>query len=243
MDLVAVDFGNTTIKVGLFKQGLLKHELRFALDQELEARNRVAFWMEENQTGALGLKSGAPDPKLWGLLDVRWLAAEENWPINIDYKTPETLGIDRLALSAAAFLEHQCDLLLITVGTCITYNVIKDGSFMGGAISPGWDMRYKAMHAFTAGLPEVERDENPSLLGQSTVGSLNAGVDIALPLEMSGMIDSYTSAFLLKKVIICGGNTNALVSPLKKHIFAPLNYELYALERLNQYFKNQSLSK
>jgi type III pantothenate kinase len=148
----------------------------------------------------------------------------------------ETLGTDRWALCNAYFLEKEEDFLLVTMGTCITYNVVKDGVFLGGAISPGWDMRYAAMNMMTAGLPLANYTSDTILLGTSTISSLNAGVDVAIQKELEAMIEDYSSSFQLNHVLICGGHSGRLSNPLKNYIFAPVNYELHALRRLYEYY-------
>ena len=75
-------------------------------------------------------------------------------------------GMDRWALCNAHFLEGYQSFLLVTMGTCITYNVVCDGVFLGGAISPGWEMRYEAMNKMTAALPRVQFSETSGLLVQ-----------------------------------------------------------------------------
>lgn len=83
---------------------------------------------------------------------------------------PETIGADRLAIAAAAvhFFPKKNN-LVIGLGSCITYNFIsQQHEFLGGAISPGMQMRFKAMHEFTAMLPLVEEDWNFPLIGYDT---------------------------------------------------------------------------
>jgi type III pantothenate kinase len=155
------------------------------------------------------------------------------------YESPQTLGMDRWLLANAVFLEHQSDLLVVTLGTCITYNVVKNGSFLGGAISPGLDLRFKAMNAFTAALPLVNSNPSATLLGTTTESSMQAGVNKAMAFEIQAMIDAYVNEFDLEKVIVCGGAINTLGNHLKNSIFAPSNYELYALQRIYEYFQNQ----
>src|SRR5690606_27467864 len=81
----------------------------------------------------------------------------KNFPLQIDYKTPHTLGQDRIACAAGAIKEFQdANILVIDLGTCIKYNVINNKTFVGGAISPGLQMRYKALHHFTGKLPLLD---------------------------------------------------------------------------------------
>ena len=174
--------------------------------------------------------------------EVKRINRASNWPLEMHYDTPQTLGLDRLLLANATWLEFQQDLLVITMGTCITYNIVKNGAFKGGAISPGLQMRFRAMKDYTSDLPLVKGNPEAPILGTSTEGSLQAGVNVALAKEVEGMSAQLCHEFDLGTVVICGGDRNALRNHLKKHIFAPSNYELHALKRIHEYFKNQGLS-
>lgn len=167
---------------------------------------------------------------------IRFISTNDKTPLKFSYESMSTLGTDRWALCNGYFLEGHESFLLVTMGTCITYNVVKDGVFLGGAISPGWDMRYAAMNMMTAGLPHEMYSPETELLGTSTKGSLNAGVDVAIVKEIDAMIADYSSSFQLNQVLICGGHSGRLPNPLKNYIFAPVNYELQALGRLYEYY-------
>lgn len=238
--LLFVDAGNSLVKIGLWESD----DRMIASSFSWEAMEELELWTTEKINGYFegaticGIASGPVYklPKVFA--NTVWFDDLLEWPIQNKYLTPHTLGHDRLAMAAAAFLERGDDLLLITLGTCITYNIVKNGAFLGGAISPGWDMRYRAMNDYTAGLPLETFDRCTTALGVDTAGSLRSGVDIALPLEVEGMIQLYTERFEIKNVMLCGGDTNRLPKPLKKHIFAPANFELHALKRLHDYFKS-----
>ena len=97
------------------------------------------------------------------------------------------------------------------------------------------------MHAFTEALPHLVKASETHVVGASTEESMWSGVDTALPLEMSAMIHAMQKETGIKLVIICGGDAKALSNHLKSYIFAPSNYELYALQRIDEYFKSQSI--
>ena len=221
------DFGNTHAK------------LLDTSNQEIHRFSKEDFraFLEERPNRMLfGYASG--DKLIFkGLKNrIRYVSTFDKAPLESRYESMETLGSDRWALCNAHFLEGHHNFLLVTMGTCITYNVVKDGVFLGGAISPGWDMRYSAMNMMTAGLPLAMYTPETSLLGSSTSGSLNAGVDVAIQKELDAMIADYSSSFQLNHVLICGGHSGRLSNPLKNYIFAPVNYELHALGRLYEYY-------
>ena len=236
--LITIDIGNTRIKMGLFDGSRLVENETFVLSEVEKAVKVYEQWFASGDR-SIGIASGALDahwPK-----SIRWLTIDDPWPFSIDYKTPESLGLDRLLFAAAAWLENRVDLIVVVAGTCITYNIVKNDAFIGGAISPGWAMRYKAMHAFTAALPNLSKSSETHVVGASTEESMWSGVDTALPLEMEGMIHTLQSQTGINLVFICGGDAKALSNHLKSYIFAPLNYELYALQRIEEYFQSQSV--
>ena len=221
------DVGNTEVKV-LDTSNQDLH--RFSKDE-------FRAYLEEHPDRSLfGYASG--DKLIFkGLKNtIRFISTSDKAPLKSSYESMNTLGTDRWALCNAYFLEGHTSFLLVTMGTCVTYNVVKEGVFLGGAISPGWDMRYAAMNMMTAGLPLEMYTSESSLLGTSTMGSLNAGVDVAIVKEIEAMIADYSSSFQLNHVLICGGHSGRLSNPLKNYIFAPVNYELHALGRLYEYY-------
>src|SRR5687767_13616250 len=106
---------------------------------------------------------------------------------------PETIGADRLALAAAAvhFYPDKNN-MVISLGTCITYNFInKYCEFIGGAISPGLGMRLRSLHHYTAKLPLVEADSNIPLIGYDTRTNILSGVVLGMAHEIDGFIKAY----------------------------------------------------
>ncbi len=156
-------------------------------------------------------------------------------PIQVDYTTPGTQGSDRLALAVAAFDRfpgQHC--LVIDAGTCITYDFInKDGVYQGGAISPGINMRFKALHNFTGKLPEIEFDPGfHGLIGSSTRSSILSGVQNGVLFELSSAIQQYSERYPNLNVIISGGNANYLAKMLKNTTFAEPNFLLFGLYKI-----------
>lgn len=153
---------------------------------------------------------------------------------------PETIGADRLALAAAAVHFYpRMNNLVIGLGTCITYNFInKFHEFLGGAISPGMEMRLKAMSHFTAKLPLVEADANVPLIGYDTKTNLQTGAVLGMVYEIDGFIEEYASKFSNFNVLLTGGDIVHLASHLKNKIFADPDLifkGLYAISEHNNY--------
>jgi type III pantothenate kinase len=151
----------------------------------------------------------------------------------------ETVGVDRLALCAAAVnLFPDSNILVIGMGTCITYNFVnKQHHFLGGAISPGLEMRFQSMHTQTAFLPLVKMDWNFPLIGYDTNTAILSGVAMGVAKEIDGIIEAYEEKFESLKVLLTGGDALHFAPLLKKRIFADphLTFKgLYAISTINR---------
>lgn len=151
---------------------------------------------------------------------------------------PETIGADRLALTAAAVHFYPTkNSLVIGLGTCITYNFInKYHELVGGGISPGLEMRLKSVSHFTAKLPLVEADGNVPLIGYDTRTNILSGVVLGMVYEIDGFIDEYAKKFDNFNVLLTGGDIVHLASHLKNKIFADPDLifrGLYAISEVN----------
>ena len=142
-------------------------------------------------------------------------------PITNRYRTPETLGSDRLAaVIGASSLKPGKDLLIIDAGTCITYEVIDArGNYWGGNIAPGMQMRLKALHEFTARLPLVEAEGDVPGMGYSTETAIRSGVLRGMKYEIEGYIKSLRTKFPHLLVFLTGGNRINFDTNIKNIIF------------------------
>ena len=157
-------------------------------------------------------------------------------PLKNLYKSPKTLGKDRIASTVGAWeLFKNTNLLIVDAGTSITYDLLTaDGEYLGGGISPGIEMRFKALHTFTGKLPLVqpEWDKPPPLVGNTTESSILTGVQHAVLCEVDGMIDQYKQQFSDLKIIVTGGDHNYFDKYLKNNIFAAPNLVLTGLKKI-----------
>ena len=236
---VCLDFGNTRLKAALFEGDQLK-EIKTLSDDELSTINaRLDLWKPQRCILSSVIR---PHPELDTLLASRTVFHKINvhtrLNFNINVGKPETVGADRLALMAAAvhFFPGKNN-LIIGLGSCITYNFINQyGHFLGGSISPGMDMRFRAMHEFTAKLPLVESNWNYPLIGYDTKTNLQSGVICGMVCEIEGIIGRYASKYSNFNVVLTGGNSAYFASQLKNKIFADAQFlfkGLYALSELN----------
>jgi type III pantothenate kinase len=152
---------------------------------------------------------------------IRFSASAKAGVIN-NYKSPESLGLDRLAgVIGAKSLFPNINCLVIDAGTCITYDAVdSEGVYEGGSISPGLKMRLKAMHKFTGRLPEVELSDYADWRGFDTPSAMLSGALNGCTEEVRGMIEIYRSKYPGLLVILCGGDAIFFDTRLKNSIFA-----------------------
>lgn len=128
-------------------------------------------------------------------------------PIKIRYGTPQTLGTDRIAAAvAAATLLPGRNVMIVDVGTCITFDFVNaNGEYIGGNISPGPSMRFKALHQFTARLPKVERRGITPEIGTTTMTAIRSGVLHGIKYEIEGYINAYAKKIPDLHIYMTGG--------------------------------------
>lgn len=233
------DFGNTRKKVAVFHGAEMKEAVVLADDTEdtiqslLNRYNPVksilSSVIDHNPAIEVILASRTRFHKLSHLTKVAFTT-----PVG----KPETIGADRLALTAAAIHYYPThNNLVIGMGSCITYNFInKYHEFVGGAISPGLEMRLKSLNYYTAKLPLVKADSNVPLMGYDTVTNILSGVVLGMAMEMDGFIDAYKEKYRNINVLLTGGDIVYLASHLKNRIFADPDLifkGLYATSEVN----------
>jgi type III pantothenate kinase len=158
-------------------------------------------------------------------------------PLINEYETPETLGKDRLAAAVgAAFLQPESNRLIIDAGTAITFDVITDDNrYLGGNISPGAGIRFRALHDFTGKLPLVTETTPDFLLGKNTTDAILAGVMQGILQEMQGYITLFRQKYPDLSVFLTGRGSIPFVAQLKNPIFAELNLVSIGLNRILTY--------
>lgn len=156
-------------------------------------------------------------------------------PVKILYKSPQTLGKDRIAIAAASrALFPGENVLAIDAGTTITYDFVNEnGEYPGGGISPGIQMRLKALHAFTGKLPLVDTlISDINLVGNDTQSSILSGVLNGVVAEVDGIISAYRVHYPQLKVVLSGGDEKYFDKRLKNNIFALPIFVLKGLKEI-----------
>ncbi|HSB93545.1 MAG TPA: type III pantothenate kinase [Flavitalea sp.] len=233
------DFGNTRMKVGVFKGRELESVEVLPSDE-----NAVIIDLLDKYRPDKAILSSVINhrPEIEALLAQHCRFHKLNHQSVLNFTTPvgrpDTIGADRLALVAAAVDNFpDSNKLVIGLGTCITFNFInRSNEFVGGSISPGMEMRFKSLNHFTAKLPIVEKDWNFSLIGYDTRTNILSGVILGMAKEIDGVIDEYKNRYRNFNVVLTGGDAPYFVYHLKNKIFADPNFifkGLYAISEKN----------
>lgn len=235
---LVIDQGNTLTKVALFEQDELIFDRLFS---SFNASDANSLGINQKEISAGIISSVATDPGVIINLfkSVDWLILDHKTPLPVtnNYLTPETLGKDRIAaVIAASSLFPEKDILVIDAGTAITYDFItKDKRYIGGSISPGLTIRFKALHTFTGRLPLFETAVYDDLIGRDTYGSILSGVMHGAMFEINGFINEYEQLYPGLELILTGGDAIYFDKKLKSHIFASPNLVLNGLKLILQY--------
>ena len=238
-----VDVGNTAVKLALFDKGDLISDDSIGANFFLEKIKTIfqhypkVNWAIVSSVGNLGEKELE---FLKTFCNVHVLSDVSKIPFKNLYATPKSLGVDRIALASAAFFyKPNSNVLVIDAGTCITYDFINaNGEYLGGAISPGVEMRYKALHQNTSKLPLLQKTEPLNNIGDSTEMCIHSGVVNGTCAEIDGVIGDYLSRFADLTVILTGGDAQFLSKRLKNTIFANSKFLLKGLNYLLEYNKH-----
>ncbi len=235
MNLV-IDIGNTQVKAAVFEENTIVDQSVFP---HLDMKKKIESIVKDFSFQQAILSSVKNIPKeAYADLSKIPVFLELNHQLKLPfknlYKTPETLGLDRIALVAAgsSFYPNQ-NVLIIDAGTGITYDFLdKDNQYHGGAISPGIQMRYNALNYYTDKLPKLFIKDDFSLVGKSTKEAIHSGVLNGVCQEIKGVINQYEQENGDLTVVLTGGDTKFLSKQLKNGIFANQNFLLYGLNTI-----------
>lgn len=233
MNLI-VEIGNTNIKLALFEGRELK---QFWSGQEVDL-----LWEELRDfkiQNAILSGSGNTDVVWWNEIQAKKklvFTREMLRNIQYEYRTPQTLGTDRLINAwYANQLYPNRDNLVIDTGTCITFTLIdKESRLHGGSISPGLYLRAQSMHDYTDKLPLINlaEDYSPELVGKDTEGSIISGVLLGCIYEMDKRIEEYQTIFFNLNIIMTGGSTQFFENKLNYKIFADYHFTIKGLNEI-----------
>lgn len=235
MNLI-IDIGNTAAKCAIYSNDNLLKKISIAnlTVQELENIFKEFSQIRKSILCSVVKHNGAIERFLKEKTQLVIFNVNTIIPITNLYKTPETLGKDRLAAAIGAnSIFPNKNVLSIDVGTCIKYDFVdSNNNYHGGAISPGLSMRYKALHQFTDKLPMVSTNSSKvELIGVDTKSSIQSGVQNGAAAEVTSIVSEYSKKYEHCEFILTGGGASQLQIDLNFNIFAVPNLVLIGLNK------------
>ncbi|MEI8007127.1 MAG: type III pantothenate kinase [Bacteroidota bacterium] len=233
---LVIDLGNTNKKLALFSKGKLN-----AITILPEFTLKAIRLYVKNHPGITHciISSVIAYPqsiKKYLQTKFSFIELDEHTPLPLKnlYKTPATLGKDRLAAAVAAHLRFSKKaVLVVNAGSCITFDFInKKGEYLGGSISPGIQMRFRALNTFTGKLPLISGKNRANLTGTTTRESILSGVFNGALAEIEGITNQYLREHRKLKVILSGGDLKYFDKRLKIKTFAVPNIVIEGLFKI-----------
>lgn len=224
-----IDIGNTRIKTAVFSSGgTLEDKSVFDTLQE------ASDWHAAKGSTSVILATVRPEQALEAPYKLHRLGPESRLPFENLYKSPNTLGADRIAAMAAAAIQFpEQAVLVFDIGTCITIDVLHPGKrYLGGNISPGIEIRLQALHQMTGRLPLVSADAAHSFMGTDTRSAIAAGVISGIQNELEGYIRHFQIRYPDLLTVFCGGDQSRFDLSGKYKIFATPDFVLQGLYNL-----------
>ncbi len=231
MNLI-IDIGNTRVKAALFNGATLVESKVYGTVNAILLDTAFISSAKKAIIGTVVKEQEDFCSALNAIIPTIIFNSETKIPLTNLYQSASTLGSDRLTASIGAYyLYPNANVLVIDAGTCIKYNFTNSkNEYLGGGISPGIQMKFKALQTFTSKLPLVEADFSYNeLIGNNTQNSILSGVLNGTIAEIDGVIDYYKLKFTDTICVLTGGDSEYLAKRLKNSIFAHQNLVLKGL--------------
>ena len=234
-----MDIGNTLVKLAVFDGGRIVAQhcverLHASMLDDLLGGRRAAKAIVASTRGETDDVAETVRSRADYLLE---FTSQTAVPIASAYRTPETLGRDRLAAAVGATVLYPGrNVLIVDFGTAVTIDLVTaDNTFRGGCISPGMKTRFRALHDYTAKLPLCAPTDGESLQGLTTEEAVRLGVMNSLTFEIEGYISRMREKIDDLCVIFTGGDAKYFAKRIKNTIFANCNLVFCGLERILEY--------
>ncbi|MGQ8335960.1 type III pantothenate kinase [Sunxiuqinia sp. A32] len=239
MNLI-IDIGNTRVKVAIFRNSEIIFNEIF---EDISIDILSQFTQKYDELNNVILSSVRDYPaEIKDYLEQTFdcfieLDSKTQIPIINKYKSPETLGKDRIAAAVGATtLFPNTNILVVDAGTAITYEIINaKNEYLGGNISPGLTTRFRALSQFTGKLPLISIEDDFQQIGTTTESAIRAGVQLGILFEVEQYINYFNNLYQKLQIIITGGDAKFFDKKLKNSIFVHLNLTLIGLNRILEY--------
>ena len=234
---VVIDQGNSSVKIALFR-GQHPEKVHSSLEWDEDSiKTLITAYPVDSAIYSSVAAADADQEKIDFLRRlVKHLCvfdADTPIPVQIGYKTPRTLGRDRIAgIIGASVQAPGRTISVIDAGTAVTYDLLENNTFLGGNISPGLRIRLQSLHDYTSRLPQVFPEGDCPPIGYDTTTSIRAGVIWGLVYEIEQYMENWRAIYPDILFFLTGGDAFLLSAKLKSTIFADKNLVLKGLNRI-----------
>lgn len=224
-----IDAGNTSTKVAVFKNEELI-SLNFLSSSEIEKLKTIVSSLGICATLVSSVLSNTETEKIVEIVPHALLLLNLQIPLKNKYKSKETLGTDRIANAVAINSKAKGNKLAIDIGTCIKFDFVNEKEeYLGGSISPGINLRYRAMNDYTGNLPLMDKKNSSNILGQNTIDCMHSGVINGIRGELDYFIKQYEDRYPDLTIFMTGGDSKYFDYSSKNNIFALENLTIEGL--------------
>lgn len=235
--VLVLDAGNTSLKFGLFSDGILVNCFRVSYSDHNTLEDLYNLYRDTQVVISSVISRSDTEKIIEQFRNYSIIDQQTPLPITLNYKTPGTLGIDRIcnavAVSSAGSGRKA---VAIDIGTCIKFDLVDENKvYQGGSISPGIHLRYKSLNDHTANLPLLELTTPADLTGRSTVESIHSGVMNGIRAEIDQLISRYYEEYGDLTFFVTGGDSAYFDFAGKNNIFADENLTLKGLYLIYQF--------
>ena len=240
MKTICIDAGNTFVKVALMEDGFVQSLVAYPFADANELLRYITSLPQVEACILSGVISVNPE-----IIDIlkhkathfMELTASTPVPIKNLYQTPETLGKDRLAAVVGAHsLFPDKDVLVVDAGTALTIDFIdRAGNYHGGNISPGLNMRFRALHDYTQKLPLQTQTDDYDLIGNTTASAMISGVQNGIIFEINEYVNRFDKQYPALVTILTGGDAEFFVNKIEKPTFAVPDLLFIGMEKIVTY--------
>ena len=223
--ILLADFGNTRVKAAVLENGSLTH-----VDDMMKADVNGGMWCSVHPL----------DSKVTEWMTahgMKQLTADTPIPIKNAYSSPRSLGMDRLAAAVGAWsMKPGHNLLVVDAGTAVTYDFVSaDGTYLGGNIAPGIELRLKSLHDYTGALPLVQARGDAPMLGHDTETAIRSGVINGIRNELEGYVNELSAIYPAVLVFLTGGDAEFFDIKAKSTTFAVPDLVFRGLARITEF--------
>jgi type III pantothenate kinase len=229
--VIVLDAGNTALKIAVFENEEIKQVFRISFEEfpQFIRKNENFRTIPAIISSVLNFDKTTILKKHFD--KIHELSPNSLLPIGLNYLTPETLGKDRICNAAAIyqFNKHN-NSVSIDVGTCVKFDFVSDkGNYEGGSISPGIQLRYKALNDYTDNLPLLNELTKTELIGKNTHQSIHSGVINGIEAEIKNLMQRYYEEYEDLTFFMTGGDVKYFDFHGKNNIFVDENLTLKGL--------------